>query len=103
MRKMSPWGKVQNQKELAPGIIFCSTDSHGGIWIDQKHQRKLKIKSKFLQSKTWWEEDIDFAVPFYFFKKEIKKYMDEEIFMKNVQAAKQIVEKHYSEYPELLK
>jgi len=42
MRKSTPWGSAQDAEELAPGIISYSTASHGGIWIDKKHQEQLE-------------------------------------------------------------
>ena len=42
MRKSTPWGEAQNSEEMAPGIISYSTASHGGIWIDKKHQEQLE-------------------------------------------------------------
>jgi len=42
MRKSTPWGEAQDAEEMAPGIISYSTASHGGIWIDKKHQEQLE-------------------------------------------------------------
>ena len=72
----TPWGPSQAQKVLAPGIIFHSTASHGGIELDTAHQAKLTQyqKGNWLGSLKWWEEDCDWAVPYFIFRDEIEKH-----------------------------
>ena len=60
---------------MAPGIIFHSTSSHGGIVLDDKHKAKME-KFRYSNFRNWarcWEEDCDWAVPYYYFRDEIKK------------------------------
>jgi len=68
----SPWGAIQYQTVLAPGIVSCGTAGHGGFYIDQDHQRRLNWRDNWLKNPAWWEEDCDWSIPFYFFRKEIK-------------------------------
>ena len=37
----TPWEMSDGQKTLAPGIISYSTPSHGGIHLDDEHNRKM--------------------------------------------------------------
>ena len=41
----SPWGMVQTQKDLAPGITAVTTASHGGIYVAPDLLAKMPIKS----------------------------------------------------------
>ncbi len=58
----SPWGKVQTQKELAPGIIAVTTASHGGIWVAPDKLEKMPIKATGYSYGGWFEEDCDWAL-----------------------------------------
>ena len=73
----TPWGQVQFQDILADGIISVSTASHGGIVLSSSRQRQLlnkgvASKSNFLKSNKYWEEDCDWAIPFFHFADDIK-------------------------------
>jgi len=61
----SPWGRPQQQKEIARGIIWVSTASHGGYWIST--ERRDAMPQQWRGFKTWaggnwFEEDCDAAV-----------------------------------------
>ena len=58
----TPWGQSDHTKEIAPGIIFYSTPSHGGAFVP------AEIRAEWPQAlrdfKTfaggdWYEEDCD--------------------------------------------
>ena len=70
---ITAWGRAQTVTELAPGITFYTTASHGGIRLDAEHQKKTAgIRARnFLLSLEWWEEDSDWSVPYAFFWPEI--------------------------------
>ncbi len=70
---MTAWGPAQTVTELAPGIVFYTTASHGGIRLDAEHQNKIAgiMARNFLSSLEWWEEDSDWSVPYAFFWSEI--------------------------------
>ena len=40
----TPWGNADWKNELAPGIIFYSTPSHGGIWLSEGRRKALVAK-----------------------------------------------------------
>ena len=73
--KSTPWGTSQHQEHLAPGIVFHSTSSHGGIVLDNNHKNKME-QFRYSNFRNWarcWEEDCDWAVPYYYFRDEIQK------------------------------
>jgi hypothetical protein len=60
----SPWGPIQNQKQIAPGIVSVSTASHGGIYVSDEMREKMPedIRNcKTWTEKNWYEEDCDWA------------------------------------------
>jgi len=61
----SPWGKIQDAKELAQGVWFVSTASHGGIKLDRGRNGKIPALAR--TAAGWYEEDCDWAIPAYVF------------------------------------
>ena len=59
--KSSPWGKIQDVKELAAGIDCVSTAGHGGIKLDR--QRNAKMPEYMRLAGGWYEEDCEWALP----------------------------------------
>lgn len=60
--RSTPWGAIQHQTTIAPGIIQVSTASHGGIWLSDDRWQALKAIFPALQSwagENWLEEDCD--------------------------------------------
>ena len=93
----SPWGHVQGSEVLADGIVSVYTAGHGGIKLSAARQKQLllkgvKSKSNFLKSDQWWEEDCDWAIPFYHFADDIKPNMPKEQFDFTLKAAKKSIE-----------
>ena len=75
----SPWGRVQKQQQIAPGIIWVHTAGHGGIWLSPERQAQLpawalEIGSQYCEKPTWWEEDCEAAVVMYVFFEEIGQH-----------------------------
>lgn len=58
----SPWGMVQTQKDLAPGVTSVTTASHGGIYVVPDLLAKMPIKSTAYSQGGWFEEDCDWAL-----------------------------------------
>jgi hypothetical protein len=92
--KMTPWGKTQTAEILAPGIVSYSTAGHGGIHIDELHEKFImerylvKEIDNFLGSTKWFEEDCDWAIPYYIFRDEIQSYAkDKDSFDRMLAAA----------------
>ena len=95
----TPWGEVDFQTILADGIISVSTPSHGGIVLSDYRQKQIikkgvKPKSNFLKSDKYWEEDCDWAIPFFHFANDIKEYgsMTAEQFDFTLKCAKESIE-----------
>jgi len=58
----SPWGKIDLATRCLKGVWFVSTPSHGGFWLSEERSSQLPeslIKTNFLKSSTWWEQDCD--------------------------------------------
>lgn len=73
----TPWGLTQGSNILADGIVSVYTAGHGGIVLSAKRQKQLLAKgiepsSNFLKSDKYWEEDCDWAIPFFHFADDIK-------------------------------
>ena len=56
----TPWGQSQDVTEYAPGIVFVSTASHGGIKLDRKHN--AMVPDYMRCEGGWYEEDCDWAI-----------------------------------------
>ena len=96
--KSTPWGVAQNETVLAPGIVSVSTASHGGIWLDKSHRDRLPHTKNFLGTDAWWEEDCDWAIPYYFFSGEICAHGTEHKFPENLAAATNIIKYYHPEF-----
>lgn len=57
--KHSPWGRVDHQRELAPGIVEVMTPSHGGIKLDRSRNAAMPEEAR--RSDGWYEEDVEWA------------------------------------------
>lgn len=60
----TPWGPAQSAMELAEGITFYSTASHGGIHLSPERETELqsKFNYKTFGGSSWYEEDLDYNV-----------------------------------------
>jgi len=57
--KSSPWGAIQDKRELAPGIWTVSTASHGGIKLSR--ERNAGMPDYMRNEGGWYEEDCEWA------------------------------------------
>ena len=55
----TPWGLSDSNTALAPGIGSYSTPSHGGIHLDDEHNRKMPEAMRNVDG--WYEEDCEWA------------------------------------------
>ena len=61
----TPWGQSQEQKHIAPGLIWVSTASHGGYYVSDTRWREIETMFPTFSSYAghqWLEEDEDWAV-----------------------------------------
>ena len=58
--KTSPWGQVDHEREVAPGMTFVSTASHGGFKLDRR--LNAEVPEYMRRPGGWYEEDVDWAV-----------------------------------------
>jgi hypothetical protein len=75
----TPWGPAQNVDEVAPGIVFVSTASHGGFKLDAEKLAAVPpawLAASFnLQGKAgWFEEDCDWCMVGLTFPDEVAAY-----------------------------
>lgn len=64
MEKLSytPWGPTQEINEIAPGIVFYSTASHGGYLVSPERNKQIAEKYRLgKQFLGWYEEDCGWA------------------------------------------
>ena len=57
--KSSPWGAIQDKRELAPGIWQISTAGHGGIKLSR--ERNAAMPAYMRNEGGWYEEDCEWA------------------------------------------
>lgn len=69
MPQRSPWGKVQDAYELAPGIVSVSTAGHGGIKVSPTLNKKIPLVARTRGG--WYEEDCEWAIPYFVFSADI--------------------------------
>ena len=60
----SPWGAIQDIEVLEDGVLFCSTASHGGVWLAPGKLAKMRpallAPSDFYKAGSpWFEEDCE--------------------------------------------
>lgn len=55
----SPWGAIQDKRELAPGIWSVSTAGHGGIKLSR--ERNAAMPDYMRNKGGWYEEDCEWA------------------------------------------
>lgn len=56
----TPWGRADSVDEVAPGITWVATASHGGIKLSD--QRQGQIPAPLRQEGGWYEEDCAAAI-----------------------------------------
>lgn len=98
LRRNTPWGLSDGEQELADGIVDVQTPGHGGIWLSPERQKQLNWSKNFLKNPTWWEEDSDWAIPYYFFRDDIKASGKAHEFEKNLAAAIGTLKRDHKEF-----
>lgn len=63
----TPWGPPQDSVEVATGIVWCTTASHGGFWLSDARLEELpkwarRFSGKPGISRNWFEEDCDWCI-----------------------------------------
>ena len=96
--KHTPWGHAQHEEILAEGIISYSTAGHGGIWLSAERRKQLNYDKNWLKTAQWWEEDVDWAVPYYFFAADILAHGTAYHFEENLKAAINTVRNYHPEF-----
>ena len=60
----SPWGAIDAVENIAEGVVFVSTPSHGGVWLSGERLAGMPLyllaPSQFYQAGShWFEEDCE--------------------------------------------
>lgn len=63
----SPWGRVQEQRAIAAGIVAVTTAGHGGIWLSRERLDRmpaaLRVSNDYSGAGSeWFEEDCEWAL-----------------------------------------
>lgn len=63
----TPWGRAETVEEIAPGITYVSTPSHGGFLLSPERNAEIPADVKAstwraLGEGGWYEEDCDAAI-----------------------------------------
>ncbi len=61
----TPWGESQSSQQIAPGIVFHSTASHGGFCLRADRMREIPAKLQGLNrygGGQWFEEDCEASI-----------------------------------------
>lgn len=76
----TPWGPAETVRQIAEGIYSITTESHGGIYVNDSHAKQISeelVSLTWLQSSNWFEEDSDWCIPYKVFEDEILEGTDE--------------------------
>lgn len=61
----TPWGRPDFHREIAPGIDWYSTPSHGGFCVSDERLAQMpepfKSHKPFCGEAGWYEEDCDWS------------------------------------------
>lgn len=60
----SPWGPVLEREDVMPGVIFVTTNRHGGYHLGP--ELNARIPADVRQENGWYERDIQGALCAYF-------------------------------------
>lgn len=58
--KSSPWGKIQDARELVPGAWVVHTAGHGGFKLDRK--LNARVPESVRRPGGWYEEDCEWSL-----------------------------------------
>jgi len=72
--KNSPWGAIQDCRELFEGVWRVGTAGHGGIKLDRK--RNAQVPAYMRCDGGWYEEDCDWCIPAIVFAREWMEWAD---------------------------
>lgn len=68
----SPWGRIQDARQIADGIVSVSTASHGGFHLSDERNRN--IHPALRANDGWYEEDICVYIVIWYFPNECYAY-----------------------------
>lgn len=60
-----PWGIIQAQHDVAPGIVHVTTAGHGGFWLSPVQRANMPAQYRSIPTFAggdWYEEDCDWSI-----------------------------------------
>ena len=67
---VTPWGKLQTSREVAPGVWSISIASYGGLYLAQDRVAQMPEEARAYAARwshgmgaAWWEEDCAIYLP----------------------------------------
>ena len=77
----TPWGPSQGAEEIADGITFYTTASHGGFHLSPKRQAAMPgfMRAESWAGGPWYEEDCDWSMVAVVFREHFVKDYDAAI------------------------
>ena len=81
----TPWGWADGVEEIAEGITFYWTPSHGGYRVSQ--ERLLQMPEKWRTADRWFEEDCEAAL--------VVSAFPEVFWAKTVEHARVVVDRYF--------
>lgn len=60
----TPWGESQDVRRVASGVLWVSTASHGGYYVDSVAREQ--IPHEWRTRDGWYEEDCEALIPLAF-------------------------------------
>ena len=109
----TPWGWSQQSQTIADEIIDVSTANHGGIGVSRNRIAELHPNladyltqkgDRYGRTVVWFEEDQEWAIPFFVFADDIKKHgsIAPNKFEESLTLAREWIERAYPELPKLV-
>jgi hypothetical protein len=83
--RRSPWGSVDHQLDVAPGIALCSTPSHGGVHLDEEHN--AQVPAAFRNPNGWYEEDCELNIAIWLWPEAFTSTFTTDVEVMKAQAA----------------
>ena len=90
---MTPWGKVQTQREVTEGITWVTTAGHGGIVLSDARLREMPTQYKRLNvygQGRYFEEDCEWAL--------VVDAFPQYFSCESVRVAKETIERYYPSF-----
>jgi len=101
----TPWGASQTTHKVMNGLTWYSTSGHGGLCIskglaDKKLSPNARAEGIKYAGSYWYEEDVQWSIPFYENPEWLKLFLDMKIFssIPTKDGLKSRIERYFPDY-----